>query len=183
LPFGAPASAFLGILSRRGIPPLLRSAYRAITGRTPTGFPRFAHTRCGRGGRPLNPRTSGVLATDGVVSGRRSPPPPAARPYHPGVRPVVPRLSMTRHHRGFTHVRPSGLPLARLLPRTEQGPLGFLPELRTPTSRTCRRTSERGPISNTDQELRTRHSRPPICESTRHARPRASTPPATCAIR
>jgi hypothetical protein len=39
---------------------------------------------------------------------------------------------VTRHHQGFTHVRPSGLPLARLLPRTEQGPLGFFLKLRTP---------------------------------------------------
>ncbi|MFQ6397573.1 IS3 family transposase [Nocardia sp. KC 131] len=38
---------------------------------------------------------------------------------------------MTRHQRGFTCVHPSGLPLARLLPRTERRPLGFFPELRT----------------------------------------------------
>ena len=42
-------------------------------------------------------------------------------------------LSITRRHRGFTCVRPSGLPLARLLPRTERGPLGFSLELRTPS--------------------------------------------------
>ena len=83
-------------------------------------------------------------------------------------------LAMTRHHREFTHVRPSGLPLARLLPRTERGPLGFFLELRTLTGRTCERTSRRGPISNTDQELRTRHRRPPICEFTRNARPRVA---------
>ena len=52
-------------------------------------------------------------------------------------------LAMTRHHRGFTRVRPSGLPLARSLPRTERGPLGFSPELRTPASRT-RRAHVRG---------------------------------------
>ena len=41
----------------------------------------------------------------------------------------LPGLEMTKHHQGFTHVRPSGLPLARLLPQTEQGPLGFYPGL------------------------------------------------------
>ncbi len=81
---------------------------------------------------------------------------------------------MTGHHQGFTVVHPSGLPLARSLPRTERGPLGFFPELRTPTTRSCRRTSERGLISNTDQELRTRHRRPPIREFTRHARLRVA---------
>ena len=49
----------------------------------------------------------------------------------------LPRLSITRHHRGFTHVRPPGLPLARSLPRMGQGPLGFFPGLRTPAGRTC----------------------------------------------
>ena len=54
---------FLGILSRRGIPPLLRSAYRTDSARTPTGFPRSTHTRHGRGGCPLYPEASGVPAT------------------------------------------------------------------------------------------------------------------------
>jgi hypothetical protein len=37
---------------------------------------------------------------------------------------------MTRHHRGFTVVRPPGLPLA-CGPRMGRGPLGFYPELHT----------------------------------------------------
>jgi len=85
-----------------------------------------------------------------------------------------PGLEITRHHQGFTRVHPSGLPLARLLPQTEQGPLGFYPGLRTPTDTARRRTPGRGSIWNTDRELRTRHDRPPICESTRHARPRVA---------
>lgn len=51
---------------------------------------------------------------------------------------------MTRHHQGFTHVRPSDLPLARLLPRTEQGPLGFFLELRTPDRQDLRTHVEAG---------------------------------------
>jgi hypothetical protein len=39
--------------------------------------------------------------------------------------------NVTRHHQGFTHVHPSGLPLA-CGPRTERGPLGVFSELRTP---------------------------------------------------
>ncbi len=81
-------------------------------------------------------------------------------------------LEITKHHQGFTHVHPPGLPLARLLPQTEQGPLGFYPGLRTPTDKTRRRTPGWGSILNTDPELRTRHDRPPICEFTRYARPR-----------
>jgi hypothetical protein len=52
--------------------------------------------------------------------------------------------------------------------------LGFFLKLRTSTSRTCERTSRRGPISNTDRELRTRHDRPPNCAFTQHARPRVA---------
>ena len=42
---------FLGILSRPGLPPLSRSAYRARqqAARTPTGLPRSARMRCGWG--------------------------------------------------------------------------------------------------------------------------------------
>ena len=54
---------FLGILSRRGIPPLSRSAYRNHHGPDPTVFPCSAHARRGRGGCPLYPEASGVHAT------------------------------------------------------------------------------------------------------------------------
>jgi hypothetical protein len=40
-------------------------------------------------------------------------------------------VCLTRRHRRFTGIRPSGLPLA-CRPRVEQGLLGFSPELRTP---------------------------------------------------
>ena len=73
----------------------------------------------------------------------------------------LPGLEITKHHQGFTHVHPPGLPLARLLPQTEQGPLSFNPGLRTPTDKTRQRTPGRGSILNTDRELRTRHDRPP----------------------
>jgi len=129
-PFGVPASASWASCPAEEFRP---SCDRPTgpSGPDPTGFPRSAHTRRGRGGRPLNPGASGVHTADGVVYGRRLPPPPAARPYHPVFVPSS-ELAMTRHQRGFTHVRPSGLPLARLLPRTKRGPLGFFLKLRTP---------------------------------------------------
>src|SRR6266496_1142168 len=43
------------------------------------------------------------------------------------------RLTLTRRHRGFTGVHPSGLPLA-CDPRMERRSLGLNPELRTPPS-------------------------------------------------
>src|ERR1019366_182444 len=43
----------------------------------------------------------------------------------------LPRLWVTRHQRGFTHVRPSGLPLA-CAPGWNGTRFGFFPELRTP---------------------------------------------------
>ena len=57
-----------------------------------------------------------------------------------------PGLEITSHQQGFTHVHPSGLPLARCSPGRNGGPSAF-PGLRTPTDRTRRRTPERGSIS------------------------------------
>jgi hypothetical protein len=61
--------------------------------------------------------------------------PPLAVPPRPGPAPRcsshLPGLWVTRHQRGFTHVRPSGLPL-RLRSRMERERFGFFPELRTP---------------------------------------------------
>jgi hypothetical protein len=120
---------------------------------------------------PLYPETSGVPTT-----GSHSPvaAPSSGQALSPRYSSRRPGLEITRHHRGFTCVHPSGLPVARLLPRTEQGPLGFYPGLRTPTDKTRRRTPGRGSIWNTDRELRLRHDRPPICEFTRHARLRVA---------
>ena len=53
----------LGILSRRGFRPSRDRPTRLSRAWTPTGFPRSAHARHGRGGRPLYPEASGVHAT------------------------------------------------------------------------------------------------------------------------
>jgi hypothetical protein len=61
--------------------------------------------------------------------------PPLAVPPRPGPAPRspshLPGLWVTRHQRGFTHVRPSGLPLA-CAPGWNGTRFGFFPELRTP---------------------------------------------------
>jgi hypothetical protein len=62
--------------------------------------------------------------------GRRLPL-PSGQSLHPGKPAHHPELTLTRRHQGFTHVRPSGLPLA-CCSRMERDPLGLNPELRTP---------------------------------------------------
>ena len=61
--------------------------------------------------------------------------PPLAVPPRPGPAPRspshLPGPWVTRHQRGFTHVRPSGLPLA-CAPGWNGTRFGFFPELRTP---------------------------------------------------
>ena len=97
--------------------------------RTPTGLSRSARASCDRGGCPLDPETAVLSRLTASVQ-----PAPAAL-QRPVLRPrwCVPSagLEVTRHHRGFTRVHPSGLPLA-CDSRMEREPLGFPPELRTP---------------------------------------------------
>jgi hypothetical protein len=80
--------------------------------------------------------------------------------------------NVTRHHRGFTRVHPSGLPLA-CNPRMGRGSLGFFPELRTP------------PLPATHVRAGTGHGHwpgttpstsvePPISASTHLVRPRVA---------
>ena len=99
----------------------------ALTHRTMTGFPRSAHARYGRIGRPLYPGTSGAPASQVQSPARRL-------PHHNGKGPV-PRHR--NHHlsgaaasrdinQGFTRVRPPGLPLTRG-PRMTRAPSGFTP--------------------------------------------------------
>jgi len=145
---------------------------------TPTGFPRFTHARCDRGGRPSKPRGQRCshaqmkrLWTPLAASSSGQ-----ALPLRPSSR--RPELSLTRPHRRVhsrSPVRSSPCPVA---PPDGTGALGRLPRAPHPQqARPARRTPGRGPIPNTDQELRTRHNRPPICAFTQHARPSCRTPP------
>ena len=145
---------------------------------TPTGFPRFTHARCDRGGRPSKPRGQRCshaqmkrLWTPLAASSSGQ-----ALPLRPSSR--RPELSLTRPHRRVhsrSPVRSSPCPVA---PPDGTGALGRLPRAPHPQqARPARRTPGRGPIPNTDQELRTRHNRPPICAFTQHARPSCRTTP------
>ena len=65
-----------------------------------------------------------------VFTTRRTPP-FNGRSLYPGTTTHRRRLTLTRHHRGFTIVHPSGLPLA-CDHRMERQSLGLNPELHTP---------------------------------------------------
>ena len=122
---------FLGILTRRGVPPLTIG----LPGRqawTPTGFPRSAHTRHGRGGRPLNPGARGVHTTIGASPWSPRAASTSGQALSPGPASVAPGLhddeASSRVH-SRSPVRPSPRPVA---PRTERGPLGFSPRAPPP---------------------------------------------------
>jgi hypothetical protein len=173
-PFGAPAFASWASCSHREFRPPRGRPTSPLSGWTLTGFPRSAHPSRGRIRRPLYPGASGAPTTDSfspVAACRLFQRP---RPCHPGVASHHPRLSMTRHHRGFTCVRPPGLPLARLLPRMVQGPLGFFPGLRTCTGRTCRARQGGDGHRALARSYTTDIVGPPICELTRDVRPRVA---------
>ena len=103
---------------------------RVAKGRTPTGLSRFARMRCDRVGCPLCPGDCGARHGWHRFSSRRMPlhngRVPKPRNHDP-----PPRLDVTRRHRGFTVVHPSGLPLA-CDPRVERRSLGFSPRASHP---------------------------------------------------
>jgi hypothetical protein len=104
--------------------------------------------------------------------------PPLAVPPRPGPAPRssshLPRPWVTRHQRGFTHVRPSGLPLACLPGWNGSASASSLSS--APRSYP-QRTSGRGRTLNTGQELRhRRHAGPPIHKLTRNMPPRVAHP-------
>jgi len=139
--------------------------------RTVTGFPRSTRVRCGRVGCPLNPGGDGIHATveeSSVVVCRL----PAASLF------VSPALlsdpescrdeASTRVH----HIHPFGLPLT-CNTQSEWVPLGF--SLSFAPGNYSPRTSGRGPVSDTDRELRLGHqTRPPIDVLTHYVRPRVA---------
>ena len=125
LPFGHRHSLVGSSCARWGFTPPSRSACRPLSRRTPSGLSRSACDRYGRGGRPLNPGDSGALpASQARPAGTRRL--PAAGPCSPASCNPPARVLMTRRHRGFTHVHPSGLPQP-VVPRMEREPLGLSP--------------------------------------------------------
>ena len=89
--------------------------------RTPTGFPRSTRARYDRGGCPLYPEAAvsiRMAVTSTIGACRFSTASHAPRCNNPSA-----GLGITRHHREFTHVHPSGLPRA-CGSRMERKPLG-----------------------------------------------------------
>ncbi len=119
----------------------------------PDGVSTFHVHETRPGGVPSRPRDGGALPTDAEssVGTRRF---PAASP-HPLSRFPSAGLNLTGHHRGFTYVHPSGLPLA-CGPRMEREPLGFISRSFAPR-RYQRRTSRQGRALSTGPGLRSRH--------------------------
>ena len=118
--------------------------------RTSTGFPRSARSEIRPGWVPPLPRDGGALPAD---DGDPRPAPAAShgQSLHPAGTTHRRGSTMTRHHRGFTRVHPSGLPLA-CAPGWNESPWASPPSFAP--RRYQRRTSERGRASSTGPELR-----------------------------
>ena len=168
LPFGHRHSLLGPSCARWGIRLSSRSAYRQANRRTPSGLSCSACDRCGRGGRPLNPGDDGALPASQIrpAGTRRL---PAAGPCSPAFCLPPAEVLMTRRHRGFTHVHPSGLPQP-VVSRVEREPLGLSPGFapcsypqRTPGRGRSLRTGP-GATSPTSADL-------PSTSATRHMRP------------
>ena len=123
---------------------------------TPTGLSRFAHMRYGRKGRPLDPGDGGTHTTGDYYPAAASRV-TAAMSLHPGTTSIHPRLTFTRHQRGFSFIRPLGLPLT-CSPRMERAPLGFTPSF--PPRRHRRRMSRWGQAMGTRLSYVTVSKRP-----------------------
>jgi hypothetical protein len=173
LPFGHRHSLPGPSCARWGTGPSSRSAYRRANRRTPSGLSCSACDRYSRGGRPLNPGDGGALPASQVrpAGTRRL---PAAGPCSPACRIPPAEVLMTRRHRGFTHVHPSGLPQP-VVPRMEREPLGTSPgsapcsyPQRTPGQGRSLRTGP-GTTSPTSADL-------PSTSTTTHMRPHVAPP-------
>jgi hypothetical protein len=173
LPFGYRRSLPGPSCARWGTGPSSRSACRRTGRRTPSGLSCPACDRSGRGGRPLNPGDGGALPAGQVrpAGTRRL---PAAGPCSPAFCLPPAEVPMTRRHRGFTCVHPSGLPQP-VVPRVEREPLGLSPGFapcsypqRTPGRGRSLRTGP-GTTSPT-------YADPPSTSTTIHMRPHVALP-------
>ena len=144
LPFGRRHSLPGSSCARWGIQLPSRSAYRQVTRRTPSGLSRSACVRYGRGGCPLNPGDGGALPASQVpLTGTCRL--PAAGPCSPASCDPSAEVLMTRRHRGFTCVHPSGLPQP-VAPGWNGGPWA-LPRASHPTVTHDARRGRDGPCA------------------------------------
>src|SRR5262249_47726536 len=176
--FRLPAFASWASCSCRGVPLSSRSAYQDVAW-TPAGFPRSTHPSHGRIGCPLYPEAKRCCHGRSDPSGRRSPPLPGARPYHPG----VPSISRDCLLRGvikgpLAFTRPA-FPLA-CNPRMERGLLGLAPRASHPQARPAAHAEAGDGHRALARSYTTGITGPPIHELTRNVRPRVARPAPTC---
>ena len=138
--FRLPAFASRSSDARRGVGPSLRSAYRAKPpARTSTGLPRSARVSSDRGGCPLDPGDGGAPPEPSGVPGRRLPL-PSGQSLNPSSSNPSTGVHFTRHQRGFKQFTRPAIPLACGRSDGTSRRLGFPPGLRTPPTRSRRRT-------------------------------------------
>src|SRR6266498_1241547 len=174
LPFGCRHWLLGPSCSHWGVGPSSRSAYRTPSASGPQpGLPRSTRVRHDRGGRPLYPET--------VVLSRLGPDPlrhlplPSSQSSFPATASHLAGMTVTRLHRGFTHVRPSGLLLA-CSPRMERETLGPHPDASHPAVTRDARQGRRQALS-TGLELHLRHRRTSVDVFTHTVRPRVAPGP------
>ena len=168
--FRPPAFASRSSDSRRGVGPSLRSAYRTRSLiRTPTGLPRSTRASCDRDGCPLCPEDGG--AHPGTEA--RAQPAPAAPPrLVPKPRSNIPSSEASFHEasdKGSRHSPVRSSPNPRP-PGQNEPPLGLSPELRTPPTKSQRRTSRWGQANKHGPGTTRSTSHPLILQSVVHSR-------------
>ena len=154
---------FLGILSRPGLPPLLRSACHAAPGADPSGVSMFRtrETRPGPGALctlgtavPVRPRVNPAAAACRLTT---------AGPCHPGAT-IRPGMLFSRGiSKGSLAFAPPGHS-PDLQPPDGTGTLGLYPGLHTRPGRTQPRMPRRGRASGTGPGSHRRHQRPPSAD-------------------
>ena len=145
LPFGAPASACWASCPAGGLPPLSRSAYRTpVTDPDPDGVSAFRACEMRPGWAPPIPRGQRCSRDRRWVSGRRLPPLPAARPYHPDLRPAVPGSRSRGINRGSLAFARPAFPSPGRSPGRNGGPWACSSSFAPPTGRTRRAHVEAG---------------------------------------
>jgi len=142
---------FLGILSPPGNSAFVTSGLPAAPDGAPDpdGIPTFRMPEQRPGWAPPQPRGQRCSHDRRGLSGRRLPF-LNGQALHPGLHPILRGSCVTRHQQGFTHVRPSGLPLACIPGWNGSASASFLSS--APRSYP-QRTSGRGLALNTSQEL------------------------------
>jgi len=173
--FRPPAFACWASCSCRGVLLPSRSAYQAAAW-TPAGFPRSAHPSHGRIGCPLYPEAQRCSHSRSDPSGRRSPPLPGARPYHPGLHPIFRSCLLRGVIKGSLAFTRPAFPLA-CRPRMERGLLGlctpgFAPQQAGPAAHARAGDGHRALA----RSYTTGITGPPIHELTRNVRPRVAQP-------